>query len=167
MIRVLDPTIPPSFQDMQIDMPGLSALVAKAAGNDNAALATISAIERERILAVADLPGRSPEFASIDAAWRREIEAYSTLATSMSGHMRGASSLACTPAGTAMLLGAVLPGTPLLANLRKHAQKATTADARACRWFAATLETLPGPALERCSDATSCSRGSRGSRCTA
>jgi hypothetical protein len=120
---------------MQIDVSGLTALVAKAAGNDNDALSMISALQKERILAAADMPGRPAEFAALEAAWRNEIEAYSTLATSMSGRMRNASSLALTPAGMAMLLGARLPGTPLLANLRQHAQKAASADARACRWF--------------------------------
>jgi serine/threonine protein kinase len=135
VIRALDPTLPPIFKDIQIDVPALAALVVRASGGDQTAYDTLSELEREQILVAADRPGGPAVFAQIDAAWHREIDEYANVVRSVSSHLRNASSLALTAAQRATLLGAVLPRTPIISNLRQAARLAATADARACLWF--------------------------------
>jgi hypothetical protein len=73
--------------------------------------------------------------AQIDAAWRREIDEYASASRSIASHLQNPGSLTITSEQKAMLLGAALPATPFIRNLRQQARQAATADARACRWY--------------------------------
>jgi hypothetical protein len=113
----------------------LLALVAQAAKEDKAALEQITALEQSRILAVADLPGIPPFLARLETAWRQAIDEYSKLAASLQHRVTSTTTLALTPAQKAMLLGAGLPASPILAALRRQSSKSATDDAKECGWF--------------------------------
>jgi len=145
-IRAMAPSMPATFRGMLIDVSGLTKIVKRALANDDDALATVTLLHENRILAAVDRRHGPPEFTPIDLAWRREIANYEGAASQIAGRLRDRNAVQLTKEKMATLLGAVLPGTDLLDRLRQHAREATSEDARECPWFRSLADAHGGGA---------------------
>ena len=130
----LAPDAPLRFRDADISVEGLAALAERAEGPDGAgARAVLLALHRQKVLTLAAALAGGRGLAEVSRGWEEAVRGYRSVRSEVRG--RGVEVPALDDDRLVRLIGASIPGSPVLATLRVEAHRASTAGARRCRWF--------------------------------
>jgi len=132
-IYILAPSAPLRFKGVELSPGNIEMIAKRAVDGDRPARSTLLSLHENDILILADALDQGKGLSAIARNWRDAVNDYRSKLQDV--QRNGARAPALEGDTLVKLLTAAVPVATIVTELRRAAQRATTADARDCNWF--------------------------------